>query len=225
MTLRLTDYTAELADLLSRTQTSDDTGARLTRQDAAEQAVQLVLQARLAQRKIMVVGNGGSAAIADHLHNDLCKAVGVRALAFHHTALLTALTNDEGYERAFERNVEQWAEPDDLLIAISSSGRSANILRAAAAALAAGARVITLSGFAPDNPLRALGELNFYIPSSSYGQVELAHSVLAHYLTDAAMAAISAHPASSQGSNDVSSSHQNRARDRRGRLRRGRASA
>src|SRR5690606_4937842 len=130
----------------------------------AQQAVEMILATRVAGRKAIVVGNGGSAAIASHLQCDLAKAVGMRAMVFHDAALLTALSNDEGYDRALEHNVEQWAEPGDLLFAISSSGRSANILRSVAAATDRGCRVITLSGFRADNPLRAAGDLNFHVP-------------------------------------------------------------
>ena len=77
------------------------------------------------------------------------------------------------------------ARADDLLIAISSSGQSENILRCVRAAQKAGARIVTLSGFAANNPLRALGDVNFYIPSNSYGHVELAHAALSQFLTDA----------------------------------------
>jgi D-sedoheptulose 7-phosphate isomerase len=73
-----------------------------------------------------------------------------------------------------------------MLIAISSSGKSENIIRAAHAALAKNCIVVTLSGFKNDNPLRQLGQANFYVPSQEYGYIELAHSILAHYLSDAA---------------------------------------
>lgn len=135
----------------------------------------------------MLVGNGGSAAIVSHMQNDLCKAVGVRAMVFNEPPLLTALSNDHGYGCVFERPVDLWAESGDLLLAISSSGQSENILRAARSAKARGCQILTLSGFLADNPLRGMGHLNFYAPSQVYGYVELVHSVLAHFLTDCAV--------------------------------------
>lgn len=87
----------------------------------------------------------------------------------------------------FERQVEWWAAPGDVLIAISSSGKSENILRAVAAAHARGCKTITMSGFGADNPLRKSGYLNFYVASPYYGYVELAHAALASYLTDCAV--------------------------------------
>ena len=135
----------------------------------------------------MIIGNGGSAAIASHMHNDLCKAVGIRAIIFNEPSLLTALSNDHGYGCVFERPIELWADSGDLLLAISSSGQSENILRAVRASLAPGCQVITLSGFKSDNPLRGMGHLNFYVPAQDYGLVELVHSGLTHFLTDRSM--------------------------------------
>jgi len=101
--------------------------------------------------------------------------------------LLTALTNDHGYECVFDRPIGLWADPLDTLIAVSTSGESLNILRGVKSAVDRGCRVLTMSGFQPTNRLRQLGELNVYVPAPSYGYVELTHSVLAHCLTDLAM--------------------------------------
>ena len=124
------------------------------------------------------------------MQNDLCKAVGVRAMVFNEPPLLTALSNDHGYGCVFERPVELWATTDDVLLAISSSGQSENILRAVQADEARGCHVITLSGFRADNPLRQMGDVNFYVPSHVYGYVEVAHMALAHFLTNRAMSAV-----------------------------------
>ena len=134
--------------------------------------------------KVMLIGNGGSAAIAQHIQVDLCKAVGIRAMSFYEASVLTALSNDLAYEEAFEKGIDLWANPGDVVIAISSSGSSENILRACQRAIELGCYVITLSGFSVSNPLRKLGHINFYAPSNSYGEVEMAHSLLAHCITD-----------------------------------------
>ncbi|MBB65685.1 MAG: phosphoheptose isomerase [Waddliaceae bacterium] len=138
------------------------------------------------KRKIALVGNGGSSAIVSHMQNDLCKCLKLRSMVFTETALLTAFTNDDGYETAFEQQTELWIDEQDLLIAVSSSGASENILRAVAAARKAHAHIVTFSGFQEENPLRNLGDLNFYIDSSSYGMVELSHAILCHMITDIA---------------------------------------
>ncbi|MDP2342921.1 MAG: SIS domain-containing protein [Deltaproteobacteria bacterium] len=156
--------------------------------DAMQRVVDRLLLARSQGKKAILVGNGGSASVVGHLQMDLCNAVRLRALCFHDAPLLTALSNDFGYPTAFERCVQLWAEPGDLLFGISSSGRSENILRAVDAARARDCGVITLSGFAADNPLRQRGDLNIHVGSKEYGPVETAHACLAHMLTDMALA-------------------------------------
>ncbi len=85
------------------------------------------------------------------------------------------------------RSIEWHAASGDLLIAITSSGRSQNILNAVRAARNAGCRVITLSGFRPDNPLRGLGNLNLYVASQEYGFVEVGHLAILHGILDIQM--------------------------------------
>jgi D-sedoheptulose 7-phosphate isomerase len=98
--------------------------------------------------------------------------------------MLTCLGNDLGYDRVFAKQVELYARADDLVIAISSSGRSANILNAVKAARAAKCAVVTLSGFTADNPLRRLGDINFYVASDRYGFVEIGHLTICHAILD-----------------------------------------
>ena len=97
-----------------------------------------------------------------------------------------ARANDHGYGSVFERPIEMWAEPRDLVVTVSSSGQSENIIRALRMARQKKCELITFSGFSPDNPSRALGDLNFYVSSSIYGYVETAHMSLIHYLTGGA---------------------------------------
>ena len=179
-----TDYFERLSHLLQSTQITTRRGQALSLDEGTAAAVAMLLSAKANLSKVMVIGNGGSAAIASHLQNDLCKAVGVRALVFNEPPLLTALSNDYGYVCVFERPVDLWTDAGDLLVAFSSSGQSQNILRAVRAATTRGCRVLTFSGFQPTNGLRQLGEVNFYVASQAYGYVEVAHSALAHFLTD-----------------------------------------
>ena len=184
---KATSYFKDLDDLLKRVQVTDGNGTAIPVDEGAAQAVARLLAVKAGPGNVMLVGNGGSAAIASHLQNDLGGGVGVRAMVFTGESSLTARANDFGYESVFERPVALWAEPGDLLVAISSSGKSENILRAARTARKKGCAVITFSGFRADNPLRALGDLNFYVPSGEYGYVESAHAAIGHFLTDAAM--------------------------------------
>lgn len=152
--------------------------------DGLAHAVALARRHSRGGRKIVFIGNGGSAAIASHMSTDYWKVGHLRAVAFNDSSLLTCIGNDYGYPCVFEKPVEMFARRGDLLVAISSSGRSENILRGVAAARRRGASVMTLSGFAPDNPLRGLGDLNFYVSFDDYGPVEIAHLTLLHYVLD-----------------------------------------
>jgi D-sedoheptulose 7-phosphate isomerase len=162
-------------------------GAPVGLGDAIEEMIAGLLHVGRADNKIMFVGNGGSAGIASHMAIDFTKNGNVPALAFSDAAALTCLGNDFGYEQVFARQVVAHGRPGDLLIAISSSGRSLNILNAVAAARSRDCAVFTLSGFDAGNPLRRLGDLNLYISSDQYGLVEVSHQALLHCLLDHAM--------------------------------------
>ena len=184
--LSIKKYIQNIFDVLNNTQVTDCLNKKLQLNVATDQIVNYIIQTKKSNNKIMVIGNGGSAAIASHAQNDMCKAVGVKSLVFTEQPLLTALSNDNGYENAYQNLIELWAEKDDLLFAISSSGNSENIIKAISAAKQRGCQIITFSGFMPDNVIRKTGNLNFYINSIQYGSVEMAHSILLHYLTDQA---------------------------------------
>ena len=177
-------YFHELAEYLSNTKVTDWHGERVPLDEGMARAVDMLATMSQTAHKVMLIGNGGSAAIVSHVQNDLCKQAAIRALVFTEQPLLTALANDCGYESVFEFPVELWASSGDLLIAVSSSGRSENILRAVHAAALQGCQIITLSGFQADNPLRRMGDVNFYVPAHTYGFVESAHMALAHCLID-----------------------------------------
>lgn len=174
----------KISNLLIHTEVTGQDGKALSLEIGIASAADKILRE---EGKIMVIGNGGSAAIASHLQNDLCKAVGARAMVFNEPPLLTALSNDHGYGCVFERPIELWAESRDLLIAISCSGESENVLRGVRVAKVKGCEIMTFSGFQSDNSLRRAGDLNFYISSQSYGEVEVSHMALTHFLTDYTM--------------------------------------
>jgi D-sedoheptulose 7-phosphate isomerase len=180
----LTNYFQRLADLLCATVVTSANGARMDIGDAVNWAVNRALAVHAAGNKLIFVGNGGSAAIASHMATDYSKNGGVRSLALNDSSMLTCLGNDLGYDRVFAKQIELHARSGDLLIAVSSSGRSPNILNAVEAAQAADCAVVTLSGFKPDNPLRTKGEVNFYIDSDRYGFVEIGHLTICHAILD-----------------------------------------
>lgn len=180
-------YFAELADLFGRVEVSTGAGEALAFAEVLGRAAELIRARTAAGRKVMFVGNGGSAAIASHQAIDYWRNGGMRAIAFNDPALLTCISNDFGYPRVFEKPIDMFGESGDVLIAISSSGKSENILLAVEAGRRVGASVITLSGFQPDNPLRRTGDFNFYVPSGSYGHVEIAHLTICHCIVDTLM--------------------------------------
>ena len=128
-------------------------------------------------KKIIVAGNGGSAAMASHVAVDFTKGAGIRAINFNEADLLTCFANDYGYEQVFEKAVEFYGDEGDLLILISSSGSSENVLNAARRAKELNMGVITLSGFKSDNPLRKLGDIDFWVDSKAYNIVEMTHHI------------------------------------------------
>ena len=133
---------------------------------------------------VYVIGNGGSAGIASHFCNDLVKALHIGSQTLYDSNLLTCLANDLGYEHVFSFPLDKMLTENDLLVAISSSGKSPNILNGAKVAKEKNAGLITLSGFQSTNPLRLLGNLNFWIDQTDYGLVEASHFFLLHSVID-----------------------------------------
>lgn len=135
-------------------------------------------------QRIFFIGNGGSSSIASHMAIDYTKNGKLRSLAFNDVAAITCLGNDYGYEHIFSKQIEYQAKEGDILFAISSSGKSRNILYACDEAINKGCVVYTLSGFDAENPLRKHGDLNFYVPAKEYGFVEVAHTAILHCILD-----------------------------------------
>ena len=133
---------------------------------------------------VYVIGNGGSAGVSSHVITDFVNVIKLRAYTLHDPSLITCMANDYGYENAFARLLQQMARPGDVLVAISSSGRSPNIRNAAEQMTSSGGTVVTLSGFAADNPLRALGDINIWLDSTDYGFVEIGHQFVLHNVAD-----------------------------------------
>ncbi|MCM0018633.1 MAG: SIS domain-containing protein [Tagaea sp.] len=124
--------------------------------------------------KVMLFGNGGSAAIVQHIAVDLTKNGGVQAVSLDAGAI-TCLANDFGHDNWMAEGLRLWHRPGDFVVAVSSSGRSPNVLALADRAKALGLGLATFSGFAPDNPLRGRGDVDFWVDSRAYNIVETAH--------------------------------------------------
>ncbi|MDA2909509.1 SIS domain-containing protein [Nitrospiraceae bacterium AH_259_D15_M11_P09] len=128
-------------------------------------------------RKVIIAGNGGSAAIASHCAVDLTKNARIRCVNFNEPSLVTCLANDYGYERWLEKALELYADDGDFVILISSSGKSSNMVRAAEFARRNGHKLATFTGFSADNPVSLRGHLNFWVDSRAYNIIEMTHQI------------------------------------------------
>ena len=169
------NYFKIAAQVALDTVVSEGDGGEMCLGDGFSHFLDAASTAHEAGNTLRFVGNGGSAGIASHMAVDFAKRAGIRANAFNDAPMLTCLGNDLGYEQVFAHQVQLHTRPGDMLVAISSSGQSENILNACSAAKANGGQVVTFSGFETDNPLRGMGDLNFYVGSFEYGFVELTH--------------------------------------------------
>ncbi len=155
----------------------DDILARL--HDATSESLgtvcRLLVAAQEKKRKVIVAGNGASAAIASHVSVDLTKTALVRSVCFNEADLITCFANDYGYEHWLAKAIEAYGDEGDVAVLISSSGQSANIVNAARLAKDRGLALVTLSGFEGNNPLRAIGHQNLWVNSRSYNIIETVH--------------------------------------------------
>jgi len=177
-------YVAAIGSGLNELRITDGQGRELGAADGFARWVDLTHQVQRRGQNIFLVGNGASAAMASHFAADACKNGGLRAQAFNDGPLLTCAANDVAFEEVFALPLERFARSGDMLITISSSGGSANIVRALERARKMQLRIVTVSGKAADNPSRSFGDVNVYMPSARYGWVESGHHVVLHYWLD-----------------------------------------
>ena len=137
----------------------------------------LCLEVRRRDGKLMFAGNGASASIASHAAVDFTKQAKVRAMAFNDHNLITAFSNDYGYENWVSAAVKAYGKPGDAVVLISSSGKSPNIVIAAASARELDLKVVTFSGFERNNPLQKTGDINLWADSRAYNIIEAVHGI------------------------------------------------
>ncbi len=178
------EYTKTLREQLENISVTTEDAKAYPFDQGISLVIDLIFKGVSLGAKLLFIGNGASASISSHMATDFWKNAGVRAVSFNDSSLLTCVSNDFGYQYVFEKPIKAFSEPQDILLAISSSGESENILNGVKAAKEKGLKVITFSGFKPTNPLRALGDVNFYIPIEHYGHVETLHSFICHCLVD-----------------------------------------
>ena len=127
--------------------------------------------------KVIFIGNGGSAAMGSHSSVDFTKTCKIRAINFNEADLITCFANDYGYENWVKEALKSYANKDDLVIAISSSGQSKNIHNAAKYCKRNKIKLVTFTGFKKTNPVKKFGNVNFWVNSSKYNIVEMIHHI------------------------------------------------
>lgn len=137
--------------------------------------------------QLFFIGNGGSSAIASHMTADYMKNGGMNTYSLYDSAVTTCMGNDYGYEFVFSKPLDFLLREDDLLVAISSSGNSQNIINAINVAKKKKAKVITFTGFKPDNKVKQMGDINVYVPCEKYGMVESIHNMILQQIVDEIM--------------------------------------
>src|SRR5208282_62308 len=158
-----------------------------------DEIIRAIEQARDEGRQIFVIGNGGSAATASHMMNDLCKGTlghkgdapwpRLRVIALtDNVSLMTAWANDTDFNHIFSEPLKNLAQRGDVLVAISASGNSPNIIAAVEAAKPIGVTVIGLTGFT-GGKLSKMADVSLVVPSDGYGPVEDVHMILDHIIT------------------------------------------
>jgi len=146
-------------------------------EDDFKKIANLILNVKKNNKKVILVGNGGSAAIASHVSIDLTKVCKVRAINFNEATLLTCFANDYGYENWVQKALAFYADKGDLIILISSSGKSKNIINGALFAKKSKLNLVTLTGFNKKNKLKKIGNVNLWIESNNYNFIENTHQI------------------------------------------------
>ena len=137
----------------------------------------LFKECSLSNNKVIFLGNGGSASIASHVSVDLTKNAKIRSINFNEADLITCFANDFGHENWMKEALRMYSDNDDIVVLISSSGKSKNIVNAAKWCAKTNLKFITLTGNNSNNPLKKINKrgINFWINSKAYNHIELAH--------------------------------------------------
>jgi D-sedoheptulose 7-phosphate isomerase len=178
------DYLESLVGVSKGLNVTTSSGAAVDCDDGFEKWRETTINLRNNSRTVYFIGNGASASMASHFAADLAKNGRVHTQTFFDSSLITAISNDISYEEVFAEPLRRRGAPGDMLVAISSSGESPNIIRAVDCGLSLGLFVTTLTAKNPSNRLRKAGNLNFYVPAPTYGLAETAHAAVLHRWMD-----------------------------------------
>jgi D-sedoheptulose 7-phosphate isomerase len=179
----LIEEAGQFQALIGKTEIANQDGRSLECEKGIQKNLDMLEKLRARGGNLFLIGNGGSAGVVSHILTDFINVNKLNARTLHESTLLSCISNDYGYENSFSEPLSTLARDKDLLIAVSSSGRSANIRNAVKGIKEIGGEAITLSGFGQDNPLRSMGDLNIWLDSNSYGLVEIGHLFYLHYLS------------------------------------------
>jgi D-sedoheptulose 7-phosphate isomerase len=177
-------HVGAISELLAAPSFRGPEGREIETEQGFRQWQDLTLRVRRRRGTVFLIGNGASASMASHLAADLAKNAQVHTEVFSDLSLITAISNDMGYESVFAEPLARRARAGDMLVAISSSGRSPNILAAVRAARRCRLNIVTLSAMQPSNRLRRSGALNLYVPAPTYGFAESCHAAVLHHWMD-----------------------------------------
>lgn len=177
-------YINKVIKLLSEIEITAKNGERYEYYAGINKMVDILLDCKKKRQGVFLCGNGGSAGIAQHMTADYIKNGGLQTHSLYEQATLTCISNDLSYEYVFCKQLELMARERDILIAISSSGSSKNIVRAIETMREFEGTVITLTGFRADNPIRKMGDINIYVPVEHYGMTESIHNLILQQVVD-----------------------------------------
>ena len=155
----------------------------------------IIITTKKKGKKILVFGNGGSAAIASHFSVDLTKNAKIRCTNYNEADLITCFSNDYGYEHWIEMAINYFGDKGDVLIVISSSGKSKNMINACIAAKKKKfSKIITLTGHSVNNPVKKKGDINLWVNSKAYNYIENIHQFWLLSLVDLVIGKTDYHP-------------------------------
>lgn len=179
-----TQHVETICGLLTKVECTDRNGRQAPIQSGFDEWKAATLRLRERRGTVFLIGNGASASMASHMAADLAKNAHLHTEVFSDVALLTAISNDLGYDKVYSEPLSRRCNPCDMLVAISSSGRSPNVLAAVNVANEHALTVVTLTAMSPGNPLRHSGTLNLYVPATTYSAAESCHAAILHHWMD-----------------------------------------
>lgn len=180
-------YINELIRSLEQTKIYIEDDTEMNYEAGMRILVECFIRHKTAYTQIFFIGNGGSSAIASHMTADFMKNGGMKTYSLYDNAVATCMGNDYGYESVFSRPLEFLGQENDLLVAVSSSGNSQNIINAIKTANEKNMETITFTGFRKDNKAKQMGIINVYVPSERYGIVESIHNLMLQQVVDMIM--------------------------------------